>query len=134
MTKNMLYVMVAVMAGFVSLSMTACSVDYDGNDGKNDAELIGTWDAVSQQYYVDNEGYSQPGPAGGYWVITARTITEYQQVNASASSSAGYTFDGRRLNIDGRTTCEVVTLTQRQMLLRKQVQQGKYQEITFKRR
>ena len=133
MTKNMLYVMAAVMAGFVSLSMSACSVDYDGNN-ENDADLIGTWDAISQQYYVDNEGYSQPGPAGGYWVITARTITEYQQMNASASRAAGYTFDGRRLTIDGRTACEVVTLTQRQMLLRKQVQQGKYQEITFKRR
>ena len=121
------------MAGFVSLSISACSVDYDGN-AENDAELIGTWDAISQQYYVDNEGYSQPGPAGGYWVITARTITEYQQVNAVASTTAGYTFDGRRLTIDGRTACEVVTLTQRQMLLRKQVQQGLYQEITFKRR
>ena len=134
MTKNMLYVMAAVMAGFVSLSMSACSVDYDGNDGKNDVELIGTWDAISQQYYADNEGYGKPGPAGGYWVITARTITEYQQVNAVASTTAGYTFYGRRLTIDGRTACEVVTLTQRQMLLRKQVQQGKYQEITFKRR
>ena len=121
------------MAGFVSLSMTACSVDYDGNN-ENDADLIGTWDAISQQYYANNKGYGKPGPAGGYWVITARTITEYQQVNAVASTTAGYTFDGRRLTIDGRTACEVVTLTQRQMLLRKQVQQGKYQEITFKRR
>ena len=133
MTKNMLYVMAAVMAGFVSLSMSACSVDYDGNN-ENDADLIGTWDAISQQYYADNEGYGKPGPAGGYWVITARTITEYQQVNAAAITTAGYTFDGRRLTIDGRTACEVVTLTQRQMLLRKQVQQAKYQEITFKRR
>ena len=134
MTKNMLYVIAAVMAGFVSLSMSACSVDYAGNDGKNDVELIGTWDAISQQYYVDNEGYGKPGPAGGYWVITARTITEYQQANAIASTTAGYTFDGRKLTIDGRTACEVVTLTRQQMLLRKQVQQGVYQETTFKRR
>ena len=52
------------MAGFVSLSMSACSVDYDGNN-ENDADLIGTWDAISQQYYADNEGYGKPGPAGG---------------------------------------------------------------------
>ena len=75
------------MAGFVSLSMSACSVDYDGNN-ENDADLIGTWDAISQQYYADNEGYGKPGPAGGYWVITARTITEYQQVNAAAITTA----------------------------------------------
>ena len=54
--------------------------------------------------------------------------------NAIASTTAGYTFDGRRLTIDGRTACEVVTLTRQQMLLRKQVQQGVYQETTFKRR
>jgi hypothetical protein len=133
MTKNYLYVMAAVMACFVSLSMTACSVDYDGN-AENDAELIGTWDAICEQYYADNAGYGMPGRASGYWVITARTITEYQQANAIASTTAGYTFDGRRLTIDGRTACEVVTLTRQQMLLRKQVQQGVYQETTFKRR
>jgi hypothetical protein len=131
--KSLLFLMNAVMAGFFSLSMAACSVDYDGNDDSNE-DLIGTWDAISEQFYADNEGYGLPGPAGGYWVITARTITEYQQVNAAAITTAGYTFDGRRLTIDGRTACEVVTLTQRQMLLRKQVQQGKYQEITFNRR
>lgn len=134
MMKSLLCVIAAVMAGFVSLSMTACSVDYDGNDGENDADLIGTWDAISQQYYVDNEGYSQPGPAGGYLVITARIITEYQQVNATASISAGYTFDGRRLNIDGRTVCEVVKLTRQHMLLRRPVRQGVCRETTFKRR
>ena len=31
MTKSLLYLMTAVMAGFFGLSITACSVDYDGN-------------------------------------------------------------------------------------------------------
>ena len=131
--KNLLYLMNAVMAGFFSLSMAACSVDYDGNDDNNE-DLIGTWDAVCEQYYVDNEGYSQPGRAAGYWVITDCTITTYQQPNATVSSTAGYTFDGRKLNIEGHETCEVVALTREQMLLRKQVQQGVFQETTFKRR
>ena len=30
--KSLLYLMTAVMAGFLNLSLTACSVDYDGND------------------------------------------------------------------------------------------------------
>lgn len=133
MTKRLMFLKATTMVVLFAFGMVACSVDYDGNH-ENDADLIGTWDAISEQFYADNEGYGLPGPAGGYWVITARTITEYQQVNAAACTTAGYTFDGRRLNIDGRTACEVVTLTQRLMLLRKQVQQGGYQETTFKRR
>ena len=42
--------MAAVMAGIFGLSITACSANYDGFDS-NDAELIGTWDAISNQYY-----------------------------------------------------------------------------------
>jgi len=133
MTKRLMYLMATMMAVLFSFSTTACSVDYDGNDG-NDAELIGTWDAVSHQYYAEGEGYSMPGPADGYWVITARTITAYNKVDVTTSATAGYTFDGRCLNIDGHAVCEVVTLTRQQMLLRKQVQQGVYQETTFKRR
>ena len=43
--KSLLYLMTAVMAGFLNLSLTACSVDYDGNDYET-PEIIGTWDAV----------------------------------------------------------------------------------------
>ena len=52
--KSLLYLMTAVMAGFLNLSLTACSVDYDGNDYET-PEIIGTWDAVSNQYYVEGE-------------------------------------------------------------------------------
>ena len=50
MTWNLKYLMAAAMAGIMSLSMTACSADYNGYDN-DDAELIGTWDAISNQYY-----------------------------------------------------------------------------------
>jgi hypothetical protein len=50
MTKSLKYLMAAVMAGIFGLSITACSADYNGFDS-NDAELIGTWDAISNQYY-----------------------------------------------------------------------------------
>ena len=133
MTTRLMYLMATMMAVLFTFSVTACSVDYDGNND-NDAELIGTWDAVCEQYYAEGEGYSMPGPADGYWVITASTITEYGKVDAAANATVGYTFDGRRLNIEGRTVCELVTLTRRQMLLRRQVQIGVYQETTFKRR
>ena len=125
--------MTAVMAGFLNLSLTACSVDYDGNDYET-PEIIGTWDAVSNQYYVEGEGYSQPGPSYGYWVVTDRTITEYDITDADAVTTAGYTFDGRKLNIAGRQVCEVVTLNGQQMLLRAEVGEGLYKETTFKRR
>ena len=131
--KSLLFLMNAVMAGFFCLSMAACSVDYDGNDDSNE-DLIGTWDVVCEQYYVDNEGYSQPGRVDGFWVVTARTISAYQQTNATTCTTAGYTLDGRKLNIEGREACEVVALTREQMLLRKQVKQGVFQEVTFKRR
>ena len=131
--KSLLYLMTAVMAGFLNLSLTACSVDYDGNDYEA-PEIIGTWDAVSNQYYVEGEGYSQPGPSYGYWVVTDRTITEYDITDADAVTTAGYTFDGRKLNIAGRKVCEVVTLTGQQMLLRTEVGEGLYKETTFKRR
>ena len=130
--KSLLYLMTAVMAGLLNLSLTACSVDYDGNDYDN-PEIIGTWDAVSSQYYAEGEGYSQPGLSTGYWVVTDRTITEYDHSDAS-TSAAGYTFDGRKLIIDGRKSCEVVTLTQQQMLLRTPVKEGFYKETTYKRR
>lgn len=130
--KSLLYLMTAVMAGLLNLSLTACSVDYDGNDYDN-PEIIGTWDAVSSQYYAEGEGYSQPGLSTGYWVVTDRTITEYDHSDAS-TSTAGYTFDGRKLLIDGRKSCEVVTLTQQQMLLRTPVKEGFYKETTYKRR
>ena len=131
--KSLLYLMTAVMAGLLNLSLTACSVDYDGNDYDN-PEIIGTWDAVSNQYYVEGEGYSQPGPSYGYWVVTDRTITEYDITDADAVTTAGYTFDGRKLNIAGRKVCEVVALTGQQMLLRAEVGEGLYKETTFKRR
>ena len=130
--KSLLYLMTAVMAGLLNLSLTACSVDYDGNDYDN-PEIIGTWDAVSSQYYAEGEGYSQPGLSTGYWVVTDRTITEYDH-SAASTSTAGYTFDGRKLIIDGRKSCEVVTLTQQQMLLRTPVKEGFYKETTYKRR
>lgn len=133
MTKRLLYLKATMMAVLFGLGVTACSVDYDGNSD-TDAELIGTWDAVTEQFYAEGEGYGMPGPADGYWVITASTITEYGRVDVAASTTVGYTFDGRRLNMGGRTVCEVVTLTRRQMLLRKQVQSGVYRETTFKRR
>ena len=125
--------MTVVMAVFLNLSLTACSVDYDGNDYET-PEIIGTWDAVSNQYYVEGEGYSQPGPSYGYWVVTDRTITEYDITDADAVTTAGYTFDGRKLNIAGRKVCEVVELTGQQMLLRAEVGEGLYKETTFKRR
>ena len=131
--KSLLYLMTAVMAGFLNLSLTACSVDYDGNDYET-PEIIGTWDAVSNQYYVEGEGYSQPGPSYGYWVVTDRTITEYDITDADAVTTAGYTFGGRKLNIAGRKVCEVVALTGQQMLLRAGVGEGLYKETTFKRR
>ena len=131
--KSLLYLMTAAMAGLLNLSLTACSVDYDGNNYET-PEIIGTWDAVSNQYYVEGEGYSQPGPSYGYWVVTDRTITEYDITDADAVTTAGYTFDGRKLNIAGRKVCEVVALTGQQMLLRTEVGEGLYKETTFKRR
>lgn len=132
MTKSLLYLMTAVMAGIVSLSMTACSADYDGNS-YDDAELVGTWDAISSQYYAVGEGYSQPGKGVGYWVITDRTITQYG-LKDEAGPPSGYTYDGRQLNIGGQMVHEVVTLNRQQMLLRTEVRKNIYQEITFKRR
>lgn len=132
MTWNLKYLMAAAMAGIMSLSMTACSADYNGYDN-DDAELIGTWDAISTQFYAEGEGYSKPGLGVGYWVITDRTITQYDCTD-EASPPVGYSFDGRKLNIEGREEHEVVTLTKQQMLLRTEVRQGIYQEITYKRR
>ena len=132
MTKSLFYLMTVGLAGVFNISMTACSVDYDGNDC-DDSELIGTWEAVSSQYYSDEEGYSLPGPGDGYWVITDRTITEYDRANMVVKNTAGYSFDGRKLNIDGRKACEVVTLSQQQMLLRTKVRDGRYQELTFRK-
>ena len=86
--KSLLYLMTAVMAGFLNFSLTACSVDYDGNDYEA-PEIIGTWDAVSNQYYAEGEGYSQPGLSTGYWVVTDRTITEYDKKDANAVTTAG---------------------------------------------
>lgn len=63
MTKSLLYLMTAVMVGIFGLSMTACSADYDGNS-TDEAELVGTWDAVSSQFYAEGKGYSQPGRLG----------------------------------------------------------------------
>ena len=134
MTERMKYGMATMMALLFGFSISACSVDSDGNDSSGDAELIGTWDAVSIQYYTEEVGYSRPGAGGAYWVITARTITEYSRMDDAAGQPVGYSFDGRRLTIDGRKACEVVTLTRSQMLLRQQVQAGVYQETTFKRR
>ena len=130
--KSLLYLMTAVMAGLLNLSLTACSVDYDGNDYDN-PEIIGTWDAVSSQFYAEGKGYSQPGLGDGYWVITQRTITQYDHKD-EASPPSGYTYDGRKLNIGGAIEHEVVTLNRQQMLLRTEVQKGIYREITFKRR
>ena len=130
--KSLLYLMTAVMAGFLNLSLSACSVDYDGNDYEA-PEIIGTWDAVSSQFYAEGKGYSQPGLGDGYWVITQRTITQYDHKD-EASPPSGYTYDGRKLNIGGAIEHEVVTLNRQQMLLRTEVQKGIYREITFKRR
>ena len=132
MTKSLLYLMSAVMAGVFGLSITACSADYDGNSTK-ETELVGTWDAVSSQFYAEGKGYSQPGLGDGYWVITQRTITQYDHQD-EASPPSGYTYDGRKLNIGGTIEHEVVTLNRQQMLLRTEVQKGIYREITFKRR
>ena len=132
MTKSLLYLMTAVMAGVFGLSITACSADYDGNS-TDEAELVGTWDAINSQFYADGKGYSQPGLADGYWVITQRTITQYDNKD-EAGPPSGYTYDGRKLNIGGTIVHEVVTLNKRQMLLRTEVQVGIYREITFKRR
>ena len=131
--KSLLYLMTAVMAGLLNLSLTACSVDYDGNDYEA-PEIIGTWDAVSSQYYAEGEGYCQPALSFGFWVVTDQTITEYGNKDANAVTTAGYTFDGRKLHIAGRMVCEVVTLTGQQMLLRTEVGEGLYKETTFKRR
>jgi hypothetical protein len=132
MTKSLLYLMSAVMAGVFGLSITACSADYDGNS-TDEAELVGTWDAVSSQFYAEGKGYSQPGLGDGYWVITQRTITQYDHKD-EASPPSGYIYDGRKLNIGGAIEHEVVTLNRQQMLLRTEVQKGIYREITFKRR
>lgn len=132
MTKILLYMMSAVMVGILGLSITACSADYDGTS-TDDAELVGTWDAVSSQFYAEGKGYSQPGLGDGYWVITQRTITQYDHKD-EASPPSGYTYDGRKLNIGGAIEHEVVTLNRQQMLLRTEVQKGIYREITFKRR
>ena len=132
MTKSLLYLMSAVMAGVFGLSITACSVDYDGNSTE-EAELVGTWDAVSSQFYAEGQGYSQPGLGDGYWVITQCTITQYDHKD-EASPPSGYTYDGRKLNIGGAIEHEVVTLNRQHMLLRTEVQKGIYREITFKRR
>ena len=124
--------MTAVIVGIFGLSMTACSADYDGNS-YDEAELVGTWDAISSQFYAEGEGYSQPGRGVGYWVITDRTITQYGLTD-EARPPSGYTYDGRRLNIGGQKVHEVVTLTQEQMLLRTKVEKGIYRETTYKRR
>lgn len=134
MTKSVLYLLATTVAGFFSFTMSACSVDYDGNDSSRDAELIGTWDAISSQYYAEGEGYSMPGPGGAYWVITDRTITEYDKQKGTPWPTADYTYDGRRLIIGGEKVCEVVALTRRQMLLRQPVQEGVFRELTFNRR
>ena len=132
MTKSLLYLMTAVIVGIFGLSMTACSADYDGNS-YDEAELVGTWDAISSQFYAEGEGYSQPGRGVGYWVITDRTITQYGLTD-EAGPPSGYTYDGRKLNIGGQKVHEVVTLTQEQMLLRTKVEKGIYRETTYKRR
>ena len=74
MTKSVLYLLATTVAGFFSFTMSACSVDYDGNDSSRDAELIGTWDAISSQYYAEGEGYSMPGPGGAYWVMVLSVL------------------------------------------------------------
>jgi hypothetical protein len=47
---------------------------------------------------------------------------------------AGYSFDGRRLVIDGQSLWEVVSLSGRLMLLRQEVRKDEFKEMTFKRR
>ena len=132
MTKCLMSFITAVMAGFFGLSITACSVDYDGNSC-DEPELVGTWDAVSSQYYAEGEGYTKPGLATGYWVITDRTITQYDHTNTPGAAE-GYSYDGRRLNIGGRRVVEVVSVSQQQMLLRTAENERIYRETTYKRR
>ena len=132
MTKSLLYLMTAVMAGFFGLSITACSVDYDGNS-YDEPDLVGTWDAVSSQFYAVGEGYSKPGLGDGYWVITDRTITEYDHNNTKGTTT-GYTYDGKKLNIGGNRLVEVVSVNKQQMLLRWEVGEGICRETTYKRR
>lgn len=127
MTRSLVY-LIAMIAGFINL--TSCSMDYDGNDYK-EPQLIGTWDAISRQYYAADEGYSMPVPGVGFWVVTSTTITNYE---GAAPTTAGYTFDGRQLNIEGRKVMDVVTLTEAQMLVRTQLDNGKCEETTYKRR
>ena len=133
MTKSLMSLMTAVMAVFFGMSITACSVDYDGFEC-DEPELVGTWDAITSQFYVENEGYSMPGLGDGYLVITQNTITEFDHKNNITMNAEGYTFDGRKINIEGQSEREVVTLSQQQMLIRTIVAKSVYRETTYKRR
>lgn len=130
--RSLMYLM-TMMAWIFSL--TACSVDSDGNDYDAPVQdLIGTWDVVCSQCYEEGEGYGMPVPEIDCWVITANTITKCNRATGLRERSVGYTFDGRCLLIDGSSACEVVTLSRQLMLLRQKVDPDVFRETTFKRR
>ncbi len=130
--RSLMYLM-AMMTWIFSL--TACSMNSDGHDDDApEQDLIGTWDAVCCQYYEIGEGYGTPTPETDSWTISSNTITTCDRVSGTVGLVAGYSFDGRRLVIDGQSLWEVVSLSGQLMLLRQEVRKDEFKEMTFKRR
>lgn len=120
--------------------ISSCCVDDDFNNYDNSVivkdvpTITGTWDATVTQYYINGEGYTQPGRGREYWIIDDNTITEYDKSDDTYYSNFRYTFDGKLLIIGENCVWEVVSITNTNMLLRKEIYNGMFQDTTFKRR
>ena len=113
--------------------VVGCGKDDDkgGGGSSTTSLLIGTWDAEETKYYADGEERKEK--ESGYWTFTESTVSIHSDDDVFDGQTVPYTFNGKRLVIDGVAIWDVVTLTSSKMVLKTQIV-GATQETTFKKR
>ena len=132
--KKFLSVILFMAAMSVTVfSITACGDDEDEIEVSDNSSIVGTWEIVKAVYYADDEEPEYEDGYGAYWVFTKKTCTLHDPEDLMNGKTVNYTFDGKKLRVEGFPLYNVVELTSTRMVLRSDPFLGSYTVLTLKK-